>query len=252
MNANVFRNVMLILTSVPILIVIATYTGQRFSDYTRPSSLFLKPNIGTHDPEFLIVFLAIILTAVVFAFRDKSVTIIVKVRDRVMNQNPIPTGPEEQEPIPETVVKHSDIRPTNPNPPQIVKGDLQKRVRKNGGSYDGCALRITLMWDNTNDLDLWVTVPNGETISYENKKSSCGGMLDIDMNVDGASGEPVENVIWTSSLPQQGRYKVLVNVFEIKGLQETNYMLEINDAGNSTWHSGKFLGNQSDIYEFHL
>jgi hypothetical protein len=243
---------MLMLISVPILILVASVSGQRYSDYTRPTSLFLKPNIGTHDSEYLFAFVAILLIALLYVFRETTFTILMRVRDRVRNTRKelSPKDVKEQESPTEANLQHREIGSTEPEPPQIVRGDLQERVRKNGGSYDGCALRITLMWDNTNDLDLYVTVPNGETISYVNKESSCGGMLDIDMNVDGASGEPVENVVWASSLPRQGRYKVRVNVHEVNGLQETNYMLEINDAGNSTWHSGKFTGKQSDVYEF--
>jgi hypothetical protein len=251
-NSTVFRNVMLILISVPILILVASVSGQSYSAYTRPNSLFLKPNNGMHDSEFLIAFVAILLIALLYVFRETTFTILMRVRDRVRNtlKELSPKGVNGQESPAETNLKHREVGSTEPEPPQIVRGDLQERVRKNGGSYDGCALRITLMWDNTNDLDLYVTVPNGETISYVNKESSCGGVLDIDMNVDGASGEPVENVVWASSLPRQGTYKVLVNVHEVKGMQETNYMLEINDNGSSTWHNGKFTGKQSDVYEF--
>jgi len=40
------------------------------------------------------------------------------------------------------------------------------------------------MWDDWNDLDLYVTCPCGSTLYYGNREcKTCGGILDKDMNV---------------------------------------------------------------------
>ncbi|CAL1141422.1 unnamed protein product [Cladocopium goreaui] len=63
---------------------------------------------------------------------------------------------------------------------ELDVSDVEKRLKAAGGG-DG-ELRISLVWGSTDDLDLHVETPRGETIYYERSKSSCGGMLDVDMN----------------------------------------------------------------------
>ena len=75
------------------------------------------------------------------------------------------------------------------------------------------SLAISLMWDHSdaerkNDLDLYVTCPSGAVISYNKKKSACGGVLDVDARQ--SADRPVENIVWTKDAPK-GTYKIRVH-----------------------------------------
>merc|ERR1712176_1557286 len=72
--------------------------------------------------------------------------------------------------------------------------ELKRRLQKAGARVG--EVTFSLMWHTTDDLDIHVKTPNGEHISFANKKSSCGGWLDVDMNVHHDTHEPVENVFW--------------------------------------------------------
>lgn len=90
--------------------------------------------------------------------------------------------------------------------------DFDKRLRKSGAK-DG-DFRISLIWDNFNDLDIIVTAPNGEILHSGNRITSCGGHLDVDMNFKPESKSPVENVFWEKGKAEGGEYKVFVHHFK--------------------------------------
>lgn len=94
-----------------------------------------------------------------------------------------------------------------------IDAEIRDRVRRAGGLYDGVDLRASLLWNNRNDLDLHVITPAGEHIYYGMKQASCGGWLDVDMNVRGETTKPVENVRWAKGAARAGRYKVFVRNF---------------------------------------
>jgi len=75
--------------------------------------------------------------------------------------------------------------------PNTDKGELiKKRVIEKGGAYYNTWLRVTLVWENCNDLDLSVIEPSrfmpiehGLTIDYNEPLSyESQGHLDIDKN----------------------------------------------------------------------
>ena len=91
-------------------------------------------------------------------------------------------------------------------------GEFAKRLERAGGQTGD--VQVTLVWDNYNDLDVHVVAPSTERISYRNKRSRCGGYLDVDMNVPGnMSIEPVENVFWPTGGAPPGTYRVIVHYF---------------------------------------
>jgi uncharacterized protein YfaP (DUF2135 family) len=77
-------------------------------------------------------------------------------------------------------------------------------------------VRITLVWDDTNDLDLHVTDPNGEEIFYQHTSSASGGRLDVDANAGCGSttSSPRENIFWPTGQAPFGTYTVRVVFFE--------------------------------------
>lgn len=77
-------------------------------------------------------------------------------------------------------------------------------------------VQITLSWNSTNDLDLWVTDPDGEHISYRNRESSSSGRLDVDANAGCSDlvANPVENIFWPTGEAPIGDYIVKVNYYK--------------------------------------
>ena len=83
--------------------------------------------------------------------------------------------------------------------------ELMERLAREGGKSG--VVQISLAWDDYNDLDMHVFCPSGERIYFNNRKSACGGELDVDMNVRPKSKKPIENVVWTNEAPD-GEYKI--------------------------------------------
>ena len=76
-------------------------------------------------------------------------------------------------------------------------------------------VQVTLTWNTSDDLDLWVIGPDSEKIYFAYKASSSGGRLDVDANpgCQYLTSQPVENVYWPLGEAPEGRYEVLVNYF---------------------------------------
>lgn len=106
---------------------------------------------------------------------------------------PTPTSP----PIPTPTAGPSPTPP--PNEALLGTGDVQ----------------VTLRWDTTDDLDLYVVDPSGDTIYYADRTSSSGGELDIDANPGCRNlvQNPVENVFWPPDNSPSGDYEVRVRLF---------------------------------------
>lgn len=105
--------------------------------------------------------------------------------------------------------------------------EIQRRVRAAGGQYDDVDIRVSLLWGNRDDLDLHVHTPGHEHIYFGNKKSSCRGFLDVDMNVFGETDEPVENIRWPRGKAREGEYVVKVHNYCQRGLGDTPFRLEL-------------------------
>lgn len=105
---------------------------------------------------------------------------------------------------------------------------VKEKVKKAGGKVDG-ELRISLEWFNTDDLDIHVIEPNGNSI-YFGKKSNINsnGTLDVDMNFSTLVTDPVENIIFKEkSKMLEGAYKVLVNNFNKRNNNNFGFNVEI-------------------------
>ena len=89
--------------------------------------------------------------------------------------------------------------------------ELMERLAREGGKSG--VVQISLAWDDYNDLDMHVFCPSGERIYFNNRKSNCGGELDVDMNVRPKSKKPIENVVWTDEAPD-GEYKIGVHFYK--------------------------------------
>jgi len=103
---------------------------------------------------------------------------------------------------------------------------------------------ISLAWNSFDDLDLHVIPPSGEEISYNHKKSKCGGELDVDMNVKGESDKPVENVFWPTGGAPHGKYKVYVQNYAFHGNKK-----HVKDSSSVPFRVQVKVGDDVKIYE---
>ena len=97
----------------------------------------------------------------------------------------------------------------------------------NGGSGD---IQVTLSWDNTADLDLYVQEPSGEVISYSNTLSATYGQLDI----DDQNGYGPENIFWPDNSAPSGEYVVMVDLFSGDPANFTVIIQENDDINQYT------------------
>ncbi|MDE0553710.1 MAG: hypothetical protein OXI24_05820 [Candidatus Poribacteria bacterium] len=102
------------------------------------------------------------------------------------------------------------------------------------------ALQISLSWNNTADVDLWVTDTSGTQIAWFNPSSQTGGSLDRD-DVDGYGPE---NIFWDDA--PDGSYRIEVNHFS--GTTPVSYIVTINGSGTSRQFTGTLSrSGQTDL-----
>lgn len=136
----------------------------------------------------------------------------------------------------------------NEGSPTDGPGELELRVNREGGETG--EIQVTLIWNTLDDLDLYVVCPSGETISFENTLSQCGGELDIDMNANRnrSSSQPVENVFWKKRRFPIGRYKVFVHQYKsLSGSNPTNFKLGVKIGEKKELHDGNVSPNQKKL-----
>jgi len=128
-----------------------------------------------------------------------------------------------------------EIRTEVPGDPASEFDERLERAGARTGS-----VTVTLMWDSNADLDLAVTCPNGETISYSNGRA-CEGELDVDMNYGSNHAKrPVENVVWPGAAPS-GSYRISVRrpAARADDGQPTPYRVRVLANGETTIHEGE-------------
>ena len=124
--------------------------------------------------------------------------------------------------------------------------NMDERLEREGGASG--EVQISLAWDDYNDLDLHLFSPSGERIYFNNKRSECGGHLDVDMNVRPVSNTPVENVVWANDAPL-GTYKVGVHFYKHHRKRRTKrvckYRLRVVTHGQSREYLGTIKYGQA-------
>jgi len=92
-------------------------------------------------------------------------------------------------------------------------------------------VQVTLDWSAFVDLDLFVTDPNGETVSWQNPGSISGGRLDRDGYADCTPDDPPpENIVWDTSAPS-GDYEVTVVVYSMCDTSSVEFDLVVRIGG---------------------
>lgn len=116
---------------------------------------------------------------------------------------------------------------------------FEEELKKSGLSLGAGDLQITLTWNTSSDIDLYVTEPGGETMSYQHKNSFAGGKLDV----DDTDGHGPENVFWPTGRTPEGTFKVKVKYYGGSGA--TNYTVRVLKAGQVLFYRGT-LGRSGD------
>lgn len=116
-------------------------------------------------------------------------------------------------------------------------------------------VQATLIWNSTNDLDLWVTDPRGTLIYFNNRTSSSGGELDVDANpgCQNPTNQPVENIFWPAGKAPTGEYVISVNYFQgCETSLPTSFTLRVLVDGQEQTFSGALttVGETQEIYHF--
>lgn len=117
---------------------------------------------------------------------------------------------------------------------EIADAAIKERVKAAGGKVTNVALRVSLAWHNSDDLDLHCQPASGFEIYYGNKQ----GILDVDMNAGHPTNrhDPVENMSWVH-MPRDGLYKFRVDLFSKRMHDRLGFTLEVENNGNITQFS---------------
>jgi hypothetical protein len=79
-------------------------------------------------------------------------------------------------------------------------------------------IAFRLQWDGPADLDLLVVEPSGEKIWFGARRSSTGGVLDVDCNFITICPHPIENVFWAKGTAPTGTYHYQVGLANPHGV----------------------------------
>jgi Ca-activated chloride channel family protein len=106
-------------------------------------------------------------------------------------------------------------------------------------------IRVSLLWNNRNDLDIHVVTPRQEEIFYGHSRDAAGGFLDVDMNVSGETTKPVENIFWAQGRAPQGQYRVFVQNFNFNesSREPTSFQVEIKNGNEYSHFEGTVSGS---------
>lgn len=124
------------------------------------------------------------------------------------------------------------------------RAQVEKRIAERGAELG--ALNFVLEWSSVDDIDLYVTCPAGETISYSNR-SGCGGRYDLDANVSRVSAitDPAENIVFENAA--KGLYKVRAQLRSNRtGGNKTVTLHVLRKDGQSQSYTGTLGPGQGD------
>jgi len=109
---------------------------------------------------------------------------------------------------------------------------IAEKVKAAGGRLEGI-MRGSLEWYNTDDLDLHIHYPEGGHIHWQQKQHPyMDAYLDVDMNVNGETITPVENIIFKNrSKLHSGTYLIVVNQFQQRNSTNIGFSMEIEIEG---------------------
>jgi hypothetical protein len=124
---------------------------------------------------------------------------------------------------------------------EICPSSTQVISSENSSELGTGDIQVTLRWTTTDDLDLAVTDPSGNTVTYFNRSIDSGGQLDVDANANciEQNSSPIENIFWPPSQAPQGQYTIAVNLFQrCAGSGPISFNLTLLVQGNTETLTG--------------
>ncbi|MDR1970815.1 MAG: VWA domain-containing protein [Treponema sp.] len=105
-------------------------------------------------------------------------------------------------------------------------------------------IRVSLLWNNRNDLDIHVVTPRGEEVFYGHTRDASGGFLDVDMNVHGETIKPIENIFWAQGRAPQGKYRISVQnyAYHEARREAVPFQVELKNGNEYTYFEGSVSG----------
>ncbi len=157
-----------------------------------------------------------------------------------------------------------NIKNTNPTPSLVSKGEIQNNTQTSSavvqtqqrlpaGKTFGSGTSVALIWDTYDDLDLSVVEPSGTKVSYANRISKSGGVLDYDRNVSRRTRTPVETIKWHEQNTPTGHYKIYVTFYardKRERGKSVSYIVTVLVNGETKSFKATF--NSSEIKSVHL
>lgn len=138
---------------------------------------------------------------------------------------------------------------------ELCPASNQTEVSSSDGLTLGTGdIQVTLRWTTSDDLDLSVTDPNGEVVSFFTPTIGSGGQLDVDANAGcfEQTSSPIENVFWPVSQAPEGNYTVTVNLFQsCTGDESVSFNLTLLVQGNTETLTGT-VSAQNPVATFPL
>ena len=125
--------------------------------------------------------------------------------------------------------------PTGIQPSLPVDPEVDNRAEAAGAQRGD--LSFTLIWEGTDDLDLYTTCPRGETLFFLDQ-ARCNGVMDLDMNGFQVVPNPVENSFFTD--PLAGDYRVRVHLYRKReGSGPIGFTLQVREGDRVTTQKGE-------------
>jgi uncharacterized protein YfaP (DUF2135 family) len=103
-------------------------------------------------------------------------------------------------------------------------------------------IKVSLSFNQAEDLDLWVTDPSGTRVYYGNPTAN-GGTLDLDSNAGCSNNLGVnnENISWADADALAGEYTVQVDYFAVCAAESVDYIVTVTVGDDVSTYAGSFV-----------